>query len=83
MYALGDADGNGAPNYEQLSQRDSFGAKARAAFARHFPALAGGGGGEGGGGSGLRLVVLPSSSRANAQPLAQKADAWRRVVAGE
>ena len=47
-----------------------IGAKARAAFERHCGSAA----------AAATLVVLPSSSRANTQPIASKAVEWRRVL---
>ena len=55
-----------------------IGQKAYAAFVRHHPQLVDAH--QARAAAPLRLVVLPSSSRANAVPLAQKAAEWRRVL---
>ena len=82
-----DGDGNGDSATERPNDISAFlqaypsimtiafiGSKAHATFARHNSQLTNGNG------MTMRLVVLPSSSRANAQPLAQKAVEWRRVL---
>lgn len=56
--------------HPSISRVAFVGAKAKAAFERHHAQLA----------KSMDLCVLPSSSRANAQPLGVKAAAWRRAL---